>query len=316
MRIFITGITGQDGHYLAKAALTAGHEVIGMVRGQDNPRFEQVPQGVELVKGDLLDAQSLWAALLQASPVDAVVNLGAITFVPFSWGQPELTFDTNTLGVQRLMQVSADFAVKRFVQASTSEMFGTAGAHTQYLNEGSAMHPSSPYAVSKLAAHHLCRTWRNAGRLDAVCAISFNHESPLRPLMFVTRKIIQQAIAVKRGLQEYIELSDLRPERDWGWAPEYMEGILKLATAPKLISEAYVLATGVSASVGDFARYALELLDLDTKAVYSSGEPRPGEVWALRGDSTRIKRELGWAPSYAWKDVCRMMMEAELGQEA
>lgn len=311
MRVLITGVTGQDGPYLAQLAHERGHTVYGLVRGQDNPKLKDLPPYVTPVAGDLLDRHSLCQAFDIAWP-DWVFNLAAITYIPLSWDQPELVYNVNFLGVSRLLQESKEHGVKCFVQASTSEMFGVC-EHGQSLDASAPMSPHSPYAIAKLAAHHLCIATKAVGNLDAVSAIMFNHESPRRGETFVTRKITLAAARIKIGLQTDLQLGNPSAYRDWGYSPEYMEGLLRIAERHHR-SPAYVFATGESASIQDFAEFVFaeaglssDLIHYDTPAAL-----RPNDVHWLCGDPTRTKAELDWEAKTHWRELAQIMLKADM----
>ena len=322
MRLLITGVTGQDGWYLAEAALAAGHEVYGLVRGQDNPREPELAQAfpsLRRLRGDLLDASSVDRAVDEARP-DAIVNLGAMTFVPLSWQEPELALRIIAGGALNVLNAAVRHGVGRVVQASTSEMFGNrpeglghVGADDA-LNEDSPMLPASPYGTAKLAAHHLCRNYRAAHGLSAVSAIMFNHESPRRPPIFVTRKITQAVADIRAGRRRVLKLGAVGAPRDWGWAPDNAEALLLLAEAPRVARESYVIATGVAATVDAFTRRAFWLagVRLGEHTEVDPNLERPSEVWALRGDASAIGAEHGWRARHDWRGVCALMVAADL----
>lgn len=313
----ITGITGQDGYYLSELCYEQGWDVYGLVRGQDNPKATRLTAErpyVRQLQGDLADRHSIAAALDIARP-DYVFNLGAITYIPLSWQMPELVHQVNFLGVQYLLDECSARNVKRVIQASTSEMFGKASWHGS-LSETSPFNPISPYAIAKLGAHYLCKAYRSAGKQDAVSAIMFNHESPRRGKNFVTRKITLAATNIAAGLQDKLVLGNTSAIRDWGYAPEYMQALLTIATA-KQTHSSYVIATREPASVQNFAEYVWFLAGLDRNLIESdSAQARVNDVAWLQGDSTLIEHDLGWRATTRWRDLAKIMFEhdAELAR--
>ena len=314
-RALVTGITGQDGYYLAKLLHEKGHEVYGLIRGQDNPKeeaFRKALPYVNLIGGDLLDERSLDRAMRVARP-DYVFNLAAITYIPFSWEQPDLVYNVNFLGVSRLLAACERVGVSKFVQASTSEMFGkNSPSVPESLDESSPMLPSSPYAIAKLAAHHLCLAYKHAGKVNAASVIMFNHESPRRGENFVTRKITLAAARIKHGKQDKLSLGSPIVIRDWGYAPEYMEALYLVALTPSA-SDSYVVSTGVDASIRDFAYQVFSLARLPFDRIhFGEMPPRPNDVTFLRGDSSKITRELGWKPQTFWPELAKIMLDADM----
>jgi len=311
-KILITGITGQDGYYLAQEALSKGYDVFGMVRGQDNPRLSelktQLPE-VTFLEGDLLDKRSIRRCFQESEPY-MVFNLAAVTYVPFSWDQPELTFEINAIGVQHLLDVCEEMKTRAFVQASTSEMYGGTVGN---LNEDSKFQPKSPYAIAKLAAHHLCVSYRKAGKVNATSLIMFNHESPRRGSRFVTRTITQGLARVKMGLQDHILLGNVSAVRDWGYAPEYMKVMLKVGEVNLPRSE-YMLATGESATVAQFAQKVCEYADLDYESVVRIDESRlrVNEVQTLRADPYAILKDIGWQATVKWPQIAEIMFNHDM----
>ena len=318
MRAFITGICGQDGPYLAQALLDAGHEVWGMVRGQQKPeqsRVQALCPGLRLARGDLADQSSLQSALQAARP-DVVYNLAALSFVGTSWLQPAVTADITGLGCLRLLD-AIRFAcpAARFVQASSSEMYGQAVLDVPQ-DESTPFAPRSPYAIAKVLAHHVTVNYRQSYGLHASTAIMFNHESSRRGEEFVTRKVTRAVAAIAAGRQRELVLGRLDPRRDWGWAPEYMAALPLIAARDE--PGDYVLATGITRSVADWCAAAFAVAGLDWRAWTRSDEAlyRPAEVEYLRGDAGRAKRELGWEARVPFGDIVRQMTEHDMNLEA
>lgn len=313
-RVLITGITGQDGYYLARLAHERGYQVYGLIRGQNNPKRTQVEAElpfVTLIEGDLMSEHSLCRAYTAARP-HYVFNLAAITYIPLSWEQPELTYNVNFLGVSRMLEEAANHNVEAFVQASTSEMYGDTSYGPHALDESSSMNPISPYAVAKLAAHHLVKSYRRAGIVNATSAIMFNHESPRRGESFVTRKIARAAVRIARGEQDVLKLG-ANSTRDWGYAPEYMEGLLRIAET-KTDSDSFVFATGQSATVKEFALQAFAHAGASPSQIIFEDERflRENDVPFLRGNASRAKAILGWEPATNWATLAQLMVDAEM----
>src|SRR2546422_1411794 len=297
-RALITGITGQDGRYLAELLVAKGYDVFGMIRGQANPKLqlvqEETPE-LEMVEGDLTDLSSLIAVVEQVQP-DEVYNLGAISYVPLSFRQPELTGNITGLGVLRMLEAirvvggARDNRV-RFYQASSSEMFGKIRETPQ--NERTPFHPRSPYGVAKVLGHYTTVNYREAYGLYAVSGICFNHESERRGLEFVTRKISNAVARIKLGLQEKLTLGNLDASRDWGFAGDYVEAMWRMLQQDE--AEDYVVATGETHTVREFVRLAFEAAEIDDWERLIETDPRferPSEVDLLVGDSTKARRRL------------------------
>jgi GDPmannose 4,6-dehydratase len=323
-RALITGITGQDGSYLAEYLLEQGYEVWGLVRGQENPKLtamrELIPD-LQLVGGDLLDQGSLISALETVQP-DEVYNLGAISFVPVSWTQAELTADVTGVGVLRMLEAvrvvsgvgrvgaATGESTIRFYQASSSEMFGKV-RHTPQ-NELTPFHPRSPYGVAKTYGHYITQNYRESYGLFAVSGILFNHESPRRGIQFVSRKVTLGAARIKLGLESELPLGNLDAQRDWGFAGDYVRAmhLMLQATDP----EDYVVGTGETHSVRELVELAFAAVDLDWRA-YVRTDPRfvrPAEVDMLKADPTKARERLGWKPTVTFEELVRMMVEADL----
>jgi GDPmannose 4,6-dehydratase len=312
-RALITGITGQDGSYLAELLLEKGYEVYGMVRRSSTENFERIDHltdRITLIQADLLDPTSLVEALEEARPTE-VYNLGAQSFVPTSWKQPVLTAEFTAVGVTRLLEairrVDPDI---RFYQASSSEMFGKVREVPQ--NEQTPFYPRSPYGVAKVYGHFITVNYRESYGLFAVSGILFNHESPRRGLEFVTRKISDGVARIKLGLADEIRLGNLEAKRDWGYAGDYVEAMCLMLQADE--PEDYVIATGEEHSVQEFADLAFAHAGLEPKQ-YVKTDPeflRPAEVDHLVGDATKASEQLGWQPRVSFKELAEMMVDADL----
>jgi len=312
-KALVTGITGQDGSYLAEFLLEQGYEVVGMVRRSSTVNFERIKgiqDKIELISGDLLDQASL-INILEAHRPAEVYNLAAQSFVQTSWAQPVFTGEVTALGVTRLLDAVrlVDPAI-RFYQASSSEMFGKVQAVPQ--NEKTPFYPRSPYGVAKVYGHWITVNYRESYNLFAVSGICFNHESPRRGHEFVTRKIARAAARIKTGLERELRLGNLDAQRDWGYAPDYVRAmwLMLQADAP----EDYVLATGRTHTVERFAKLAFECVGLDYRD-YVVQDPRfmrPAEVDLLVGDPSKAKEKLGWEAETSFEDLVRIMVEAEL----
>ena len=309
----ITGITGQDGTYLAEHLLAQGYGVYGLIRGQNNPkreRLEDMLPGLELVEGDLLDPSSLIAALEYTQP-DEVYNLGAISFVALSWKQPILTGEITGLGVARMLEavrvVNRDI---RFYQASSSEMFGKVRESPQ--RENTPFYPRSPYGVAKVYGHYITVNYRESHGLYAVSGMLFNHESPRRGLEFVTRKISHAVARIKLGRQQELVLGNLDASRDWGFAGDYARAMHLMLQQPQ--PEDYVVATGRTHSVREFCELAFAHVGLDWRE-YVKTDPkfeRPAEVDYLVGDASKARQKLGWKPTGDFEGLVHMMVDADL----
>jgi len=309
----ITGITGQDGSYLAEWLLGKGYRVVGMVRRASTENFERIQpfrDRLELLQGDLLDQWSLVRVLEKAQP-DEIYNLAAMSFVPTSWDQPTLTGEFTGLGVTRLLDAMRLVCPKaRFYQASSSEMFGKVRETPQ--NENTPFHPRSPYAVAKVYGHYITVNYRESYHLYAVSGILFNHESPRRGLEFVTRKISDGVARIKLGLSTELRLGNLDSCRDWGFAGDYVRAMWLMLQQPE--PSDFVIATGRSHSVRDFCAIAFAHVGLDWQK-YVRQDPRfmrPAEVDHLIGDASRARRILGWEPTVSFEELVRMMVDADL----
>ena len=319
-RALITGITGQDGSYLAELLLGKGYEVHGLIRRSSSfstgridhlyrdPHQADVP--LHLYYGDLADSSSLINSLNRIKP-DEVYNLGAQSHVKVSFEMPEFTADTTGMGTLRLLEAvrHADWPI-RFYQAGSSEMYGKVTESPQ--SEATPFHPRSPYAVSKVFAHWMTIQYRDAYGLFAANGILFNHESPRRGATFVTRKVTRAIAAILAGRQEKVYLGNLDARRDWGYAPEYVEAMWQMLQQPE--ADDYVIATGEMHTVREFVELAFRLVDRDWKA-FVEVDPRyfrPTEVDELCGDASRARERLGWAPRTTFAELVRLMVAADL----
>lgn len=312
-RALITGITGQDGSYLAEFLLARDYEVFGLVRRSSTLNFERIAHiqdDIELVAGDMTDLNSLIAAVKTSRPRE-LYNLAAQSFVQTSWTQPELTGQVTALGVGRVLEaIRLVDPTIRFYQASSSEMFGKVRETPQ--NESTPFYPRSPYGFAKVYAHWATINYRESYDLFAVSGILFNHESPRRGLEFVTRKITDGAARIKLGLVSELALGNLDSKRDWGFAGDYVEAMWLMLQRDE--PRDYVIGTGVSHSVRDLAERAFACVGLDwTDHVMQDPRfMRPAEVDFLVADASRAKAELGWEPRVDFDDLVRMMVEADL----
>lgn len=316
-RALITGITGQDGSYLAELLLEKGYEVFGLVRRSSTVNFERIghlQDKIELISGDLLDQKSLISALQTARPQE-VYNLGAQSFIPVSWEQPMLTGEITGLGVTRLLEaIRACDENIRFYQASTSELFGNAQESPQ--NEQTAFYPRSPYGVSKLYAHWITINYRESYGLFACTGILFNHESPRRGREFVTRKITHGVARIKCGLDQELRLGDLAPRRDWGYAGDFVRAMWMMLQQDE--PDDYVIATGTSRTIGEFCEVAFAHAGLDWRQYVVLDERflRPAEVYTLLGDATKAREKLGWEPEVGFEEMVQQMVDWDLEQVA
>jgi len=312
-RALITGITGQDGSYLAEFLLDKGYKVYGLIRRSSTINFERIAHlqdRVELLPGDLLDSSSLMSALQKSEP-EEVYNLASQSFVPTSWSQPVLTGEFTALGVTRLLEAVRVVNPKvRFYQASSSEMFGMVDETPQ--NEGTRFYPRSPYGVAKLYGHWITVNSRESYGLYACSGILFNHESPRRGIEFVTRKVTYAVARIQAGLQRRLAIGNLDAERDWGFAGEYVEAMWKMLQQDK--PEDYVIATGETHTVQELLELAFSYAGLDWHD-HVDVDPnliRRAEVHHLRGDYSKAKRQLGWQPTVTFQKLIRMMVDADL----
>ena len=314
----ITGITGQDGLYLAELLLSKGYDVHGLIRGQNNPRRDLVADlvpDVRLHAGDLTDMSSLIRALRDSEP-DEVYNLGAISYVAYSWENAALTTDVTGKGVLNLLEAvrlhaGDDPASVRFYQASSSEMFGKVQEVPQ--RETTLLWPRSPYGVSKVFGHHMTINYRESYGMHASSGILFNHESPRRGHEFVTRKISRAVARISLGLTDHVTLGNLDARRDWGFAGDYVEAMWLMLQQPH--GDDFVVATGETHSVRDLLDLAFAHVGIDDWAPHVREDPRlrrPAEVDELVGDASKAREVLGWKPKVSFPELVAMMVEADL----
>ena len=312
-RALITGITGQDGSYLAELLLDEGYQVFGLVRRSSTLNFERIARiqdRLELISGDLSDQNSLFFALQQADPSE-VYNLAAQSFVQTSWPQPILTGDVTALGATRVLEAIRIFNPKiRFYQASSSEMFGKVQAVPQ--REDTPFYPRSPYGVAKVYAHWISVNYRESYGMFTSSGILFNHESPRRGLEFVTRKVTDAAARIKLGLANELRLGNLDAKRDWGFAGDYVRAMWLMLQQEE--PEDYVVAMGETHSVEQLVETAFAYLDLDWRdfVVQDPRFMRPAEVDLLIGDPTKAREKLGWTPKVGFGELIRMMVDADM----
>ncbi|MGQ0744072.1 MAG: GDP-mannose 4,6-dehydratase [Acidimicrobiales bacterium] len=320
-KALVTGITGQDGRYMAQLLVSKGYDVFGMVRGQANPKIELVrfetPE-LELVEGDLGDLSSLISVVEAVGP-DEVYNLGAVSFVALSFRQPELTADISGLGVLRMLEAirrvgGADHNPIRFYQASSSEMFGKVRQTPQ--NEETPFHPRSPYGVAKVFGHYTTVNYREAYGMYACSGICFNHESPRRGLEFVTRKITNGVARIALGLADRLVLGNLDAARDWGHAGDFTEAMWLMLQQDE--PDDYVIATGETHTIREFLDLAFEAVGISDWTGLVQTDPRftrPAEVDILTGDATKARMGLGWRPKVDFRSLVSEMVEADLAGE-
>jgi GDPmannose 4,6-dehydratase len=312
-RALVTGITGQDGSYLAELLLEKGYEVHGLVRRSSTERFDRIEHlrdRVTLHQADLLDQRSLVDALREARPAE-IYNLAAMSFVAVSWIQPTLTAEFTGVGVTRILEAMREVCPEaRFYQASSSEMFGKVREVPQ--TEQTAFYPRSPYGVAKVYGHFITVNYRESYDLHATSGILFNHESPRRGLEFVTRKITWHAAAIKLGLTDKLELGNLDAQRDWGYAKDYVEAMWLMLQRDD--PQDYVIATGVAHSVRDCVEIAFDQAGIPVAdhVVIDDSLKRPAEVDHLIGDPAKAKQDLGWVPRTSFEELIRLMVDADL----
>ena len=317
MRALITGITGQDGSWLAKSLLEKGYQVFGTYRRLSTPNFWRLQYHgilgkVKLIPADMLDSTSLIDAMRVSSP-DMVFNLAAQSFVGASFEQPIGAGEITGLGVARMLEaIRQTYPRIRFLQASTSELYGLSGIDTDIQNEDTPFRPSSPYAVAKLFAYWTTRVYRESYDIFAVNSIAFNHEGETRGLEFVTRKVTNSVAQIKLGLKDRLELGNLDAKRDWGYAAEYVESMILMLRQDK--PSDYVIATGETHSIRELCQVAFDRVGLDWEkyVVSSSKFTRPADVMCLWGDAGKAKRELGWEPKVKFKELIEKMVDADL----
>ncbi|HLH66565.1 MAG TPA: GDP-mannose 4,6-dehydratase [Solirubrobacteraceae bacterium] len=308
----ITGITGQDGSYLAELLLERGYDVHGLVRRSSTERFERIEHlrdRITLHQADLLDQRSLVDALRLARP-DEIYNLAAMSFVAVSWIQPTLTAEFTGVGVTRVLEAVREVCPEaRFYQASSSEMFGNVREVPQ--NESTPFYPRSPYGVAKVYGHFITVNYRESYGLHATSGILFNHESPRRGLEFVTRKITWHAAAIRLGLVDTLRLGNLDAERDWGYAADYVEAMWLMLQQDR--PDDFVIATGVAHSVRDCLQIAFDQagVPIDGHVEIDPSLRRPAEVDRLIGDRSKAERVLGWRPTTSFEQLIRLMVDAD-----
>ena len=320
----ITGITGQDGGHLAQLLHGKGYDVYGIIRGQHNPRRRSTEQEfpyVKLVEADLTDPSSLIRAMETARP-DEVYNLAAVSHVGYSFKNPQLVADVTGKGVLNMLEairLSGGEKTVRFYQASTSEMFGGLDYNRpgKGYDENSLFHPRSPYGVAKLYGHWITKNYRESYGMHATSGILFNHEGPRRGLEFVTRKISNAVARIHLGKQDHVELGNLDPKRDWGYAGDYVEGMWLMLQQDK--PDDYVLATGETHTIGDFLDLAFKEIGIDDWHPYVKQNPafmRPSEVDILLGNPAKAHKVLGWERKVDFPGLVKLMVQYDLGLEA
>lgn len=321
-RALITGITGQDGMYLAELLLSKNYEVFGLIRGQNNPKYEYVqtilPE-VKLLTGDLTDVSSLVRVLHIAKP-DEIYNLGAISFVAYSWENASLTSDVTGKGVLNILEATRlyadnDISKVRFYQASSSEMYGKVQQVPQ--SESTLLWPRSPYGVAKVFGHYMTINYRESYGMHASSGILFNHESPRRGPEFVTRKITQAVARIKLGLQDKITLGNLDAKRDWGFAGDYVDAMWRMLQQDE--GDDYVVATGETHSIEEFLTLAFNEVGIADWHPYVQQDPRfmrPAEVDLLIGDPAKAKSQLGWEPKVSFPELVSMMVANDLKEQS
>ena len=313
MKALITGVTGQDGSYLAELLLEKGYEVFGMVRRASTENFERIDHlrdRITLVQGDLLDELSLIKIMQDIEP-DEIYNLAAMSFVPTSWSQPILTGEFTAIGVVRVLEAMRRVCPKsKLYQASSSEMFGKVREMPQ--TELTAFYPRSPYGVSKAFGHYITVNYRESYDLYAVSGILFNHESPRRGMEFVTRKVTDGAARIKMGIQKELRMGNLDSKRDWGFAGDYVEAMWLMLQQDT--PDDYVIATGIAHSVRELCEVAFTHVGLNYEdhVVIDPEFIRPAEVEHLLGDCTKAKDELNWEPRVDFRGLVTMMVDADL----
>ena len=320
-RALITGITGQDGMYLSRLLLSKGYEVYGLVRGQNNPKIpviqEWAPE-VKILTGDLLDQSSLLRALNSSKP-DEVYNLGAISFVAYSWENAQLTSQVTGLGVLNMLEAirlyaGDDIGKVRFYQASSSEMFGRVQEVPQ--KETTLLWPRSPYGVAKVFGHYMTINYRESYGMHASSGVLFNHESPLRGPEFVTRKISIAVARIALGLQDQLSLGNIDAKRDWGFAGDYVEAMWRMLQQDE--ADDYVISTGETYSVRQFLDIAFNHVGISDWEKHVFQDPqffRPAEVDLLIGDSAKAREALGWTPATDFRTLVTMMVDADMERE-
>jgi GDPmannose 4,6-dehydratase len=320
-RALITGITGQDGLYLAELLISKGYEVYGLIRGQNNPKYDLVARtlpDVHLLTGDLTDLSSLVRALGAAKPQE-IYNLGAISFVAYSWENASLTTDVTGKGVLNMLEATRLYAGDkaegvRFYQASSSEMFGKVQQVPQ--SESTLLWPRSPYGVAKVFGHYMTINYRESYGMHASSGILFNHESPRRGPEFVTRKVSQAVARIALGTQKELVLGNLDAKRDWGFAGDYVDAMWRMLQQPE--ADDYVIATGETHSIGELLDAAFAAAGIDDWTPYVRQDPRfmrPAEVDLLIGDASKARTRLGWQPKVSFPQLVAMMVENDLVEQ-
>lgn len=320
----ITGITGQDGYHLAALLNDKGYEVYGIIRGQQNPkktRVEREQPYVKLIEGDLTDPSSLVNAIEVSKP-DEVYNLAAVSHVGYSFKTPQLTADVTGKGVLNVLEAirqTGGAKTVKFYQASTSEMFGGLDYNRpgKGYDEDALFHPRSPYGVAKLYGHWITKNYRESYDMHASCGILFNHEGERRGLEFVTRKISNAVARIHLGKQDHIELGNLEPKRDWGYAGDYVEGMWRMLQQDK--PGDYVLATGETHSIGEFLELAFKEIGIDDWKPYVKQNPlymRPAEVDILLGNPEKAEKVLGWKREVDFPGLVKLMVQNDIGLES
>ena len=321
-RALITGITGQDGLYLAELLTAKGYEVYGLIRGQNNPKFglvEQMFPDLKLLTGDLTDVSSLTRVLGIAQP-DEIYNLGAISFVAYSWENASVTTDVTGKGVLNILEATrlyagAEIEKVRFYQASSSEMFGRVQEVPQ--SEKTLLWPRSQYGVAKVFGHYMTINYRESYGMHASSGLLFNHESPRRGLEFVTRKISNAVARIKLGKQDELVLGNLDAKRDWGFAGDYVEAMWRMLQQPE--ADDYVIATGETHSIREYLELAFAAAEISDWERYVRQDPRfmrPAEVDLLIGDPSKAQSVLGWTPTVTFPELVAMMVEGDLAIES
>jgi len=313
MRALITGVTGQDGSYLAQFLLDKGYDVFGLVRRSSLEKYDRIQllrDRIQFIEADLTDQSSLDSAMVESKP-DEVYNLGAQSYVPVSWSQSVLTADVTGLGVLRMLDsVRRHSPQARFLQASSSEMFGMVRESPQ--NERTPFHPRSPYGVAKVFGHHITVNYRESYGLFACSCIAFNHESPRRGIEFVTRKVTLSAARIACGLDSKLTMGNLDAKRDWGFAGDYVHAMWLILQQEQ--PSDFVIATGVTHSVEELVETAFSAVGLDWKKYVEIDKKlmRPADVDFLLGDASKAAEKLGWKPKVQFKELVKMMVEADL----
>ena len=320
-RALITGITGQDGLYLSELLLSKGYEVFGLVRGQNNPKvslLESVVPGVHVLTGDLTDFSSILRALDSSQP-DEIYNLGAISFVAYSWENAQLTTDVTAKGVLNMLEATRlwagdDLGKVRFYQASSSEMFGKVQQVPQ--NEETLLWPRSPYGVAKVFGHYMTINYRESYGMHASSGILFNHESPRRGPEFVTRKVTRAVARISLGLQESISMGNIDSQRDWGFAGDYVKAMWLMLQQTE--ADDYVISTNETHSIRELLDVAFSEVGINDWSNLVTQDPRffrPAEVDLLIGDASKAHTVLGWKPEVGFEDLIKMMVQSDIAEQ-